>query len=884
MTLLWLKGLLVGRSGRLLGAMAGVGVTVALLASIGIFIASSAASMTQRAIATVPIDWQILLASRADIPAVAAAVRETTPTSALEPVGFADAAGFIAQAGGTVQTTGPGTIVGVSPQYGARFPAELRPLIGSATGVLIAQQTAATLHVTPGDTVTIQRVGLPAVTVTIDGVVDLPSADSLFQAVGAPAGMAPQAPPDNVMLLPMGQWDQLFGPQAAVRPDSVRMQLHVRIAHALPPDPAAAYTHVQQLARHVEARVAGRAVVGDNLGARLLATRADALYAQVLFLFLGLPGVIVAGLLTLAVAASGSDRRRREQALLRIRGASTAQLLGLASVEALTVGCGGVALGMILAIAARRLIASPGVSAGSLALVWAGGAAAVGLLLAVGAVLTPAWHQAHRSTVAAARAVVGRPGTPLWRRLYVDGILIATSFAVLWQMARSGYQTVLAPEGVPQSSVAYQAFLAPLCLWAGAGLLAMRLSDCGLERGRRTVAGLVRPVARGLAGVVAASLARQRALVSRGVVFVGLALSFAVSTAIFNSTYNAQARVDAELTNGADVTVRAPSGASLNSVTGALRAVPGVSAASQMQHRFAYVGTDLQDLYGIDPAHIGEASPMSDAFFASGHARTTLAALAARVDGVLVSAETATQYQLHPGDTVNLRLQSARDHQYHVVPFHFVDVVREFPTAPKDSFLVANAEYIARQTATDAANIVLLRVGNNPGHVAGRVRALLSSVPGATVTDIGSVQRSVSSGLTAVDLRGLTALELAFAVLLVAGATGLVLALGLAERRRTFAILAALGASERQLGAFLWSEGLAILVGGSLVGAAIGIGVARMLVALLTGVFDPPPQSLSVPWAYLGFLAAAAIASAGAAVLGAQMASRRSPVEALRAM
>ncbi len=55
-----------------------------------------------------------------------------------------------------------------------------------------------------------------------------------------------------------------------------------------------------------------------------------------------------------------------------------------------------------------------------------------------------------------------------------------------------------------------------------------------------------------------------------------------------------------------------------------------------------------------------------------------------------------------------------------------------------------------------------------------------------------------------------------------------------------------------------------------------------MLVKLLTGVFDPPPQGLSVPWIYLVLLAAAATASTAAAVLGAQAASRRPPVEALR--
>ena len=40
---------------------------------------------------------------------------------------------------------------------------------------------------------------LPDATVAIDGVVDLPNADSIFQAIGVPPGAAPQAPPDNVL-------------------------------------------------------------------------------------------------------------------------------------------------------------------------------------------------------------------------------------------------------------------------------------------------------------------------------------------------------------------------------------------------------------------------------------------------------------------------------------------------------------------------------------------------------------------------------------------------------------------------------------------------------------------------------------------------------------
>jgi putative ABC transport system permease protein len=851
----WLSGLLTHRLGRLLGAIAGVALTVALLASLGAFIAAGSSSLTRRAIADVPLDWQVQLSPGADLSAAKAALGQATSYTALEEVGYADVAGLSARTGGTVQTTGPGKVLGLGPRYRDTFPAEVRQLTGATQGVLVAQQTAANLHVQPGDLVALTRLGLPPATVRVDGVVDLPQADSLFQAIGLAPGAAPQAPPDNVLLLPMALWRQLFDAQAYQRLDSVRLQLHVRISHDLPAAPEAAYTRVHQQANNLEARLAGSGLVGDNLGARLLSTREDALYARVLFLFLGLPGALLVILLTLAISASGARHRRQEQALLRTRGASVAQILRLEALEALVVGLGGVVLGVALAYLAGRAIAPTPVLESTTTFLWTTSAALVGFSLAVVAVLHPAWVQARSLTVVAARMTVGREATPVWQRLYLDVLVLALGALELWRTATTGYQVVLAPEGVPGASVNYEAFLAPLCLWIGGVLVALRLADWFLVRGRRSLAYGLRPVARKLSGVVAASLCRQRRLITRGLVLVALAVSFAISTAVFNTTYNAQSRVDAELTNGADVTVTGSTAAPPGGKLTELAALPGVVASQPMQHRFAYVGNDLQDLYGIDPLHLGEATNISNAYFSGGNARATLAALAGQEDGVLVSEETVNDFQLKPGDLVRLRVQNARNHQYHLVPFHFVGVAREFPTAPKDSFLVASARYLARQTGSEAAEIVLLRVRGNPAEVAAQARDVVASLPGAKVTDLGSTQQVISSSLTPLDLRGLTRLELTFAVLLVAMATGLTLALGMAERRRTFAILVALGAKGNHLGAFLWSEGLVILIGGCGMGVILGLGIAVTLVKVLTGVFDPPPESLAVPWAYLVLLA-----------------------------
>ena len=200
--------------------MAGVALTVALLASIGTFIASSGASMTRRAISDVPVDWQIQLNLGANPQSAVSAVGKATKYTALQKVGYADTAGLKATNEGATQTTGPGKALGIGPDYQKKFPKEISKLQGSTKGVLIAQQTAANLHVKPGDKITIERMGLSPVKVKVDGVVTLPNSDSLFQAVGAPPGARPQAPPDNVVILPSKQWHSLFDRQATVRPDS----------------------------------------------------------------------------------------------------------------------------------------------------------------------------------------------------------------------------------------------------------------------------------------------------------------------------------------------------------------------------------------------------------------------------------------------------------------------------------------------------------------------------------------------------------------------------------------------------------------------------------------------------------------------------------------
>jgi putative ABC transport system permease protein len=884
LTLLWLRGLSGMRAGRLAAAAVGVGIAVSLLACLGGFLASSAGSMTARAISGVAVDWQLQVTAGGDPAAVLTDVRADPAVAKAMTVPFATSTGLQATHAATTSTTGPGQVLGLPSDYASVFPDQIRLLTGTDRGVLLAQQTASNLHAAPGDRISIGRAGLDAVTVQVAGIVDLPHADSLFQRVGAPAGSQPTAPPDNVVLLPDDQWHTLLDPLATVRPDQVATQLHIRTRHDLPPDPAAAYTTVLGNAHHVEATLAGRGVIGDNLAAALDAARQDAAYARLLFVFLGLPGAVLACLLTTAVAASGADRRRAEQALLRTRGAHTAQLTGLAVAEALAVGVAGSLLGLgsaaIIGQTAFGSAAWGTDAAGSLA--WAGVSAVVGLVIAVAAVAVPAAHDAWTTTVAGSRRVVGRHRSPLWLRMGVDVWLLAGFGLALWATSNAGYQLVLAPEGVPSISVSYWAFAAPGLLWAAVALVVWRLVDLLLRRSRPLLARMLRPVAGPLAGTAVATMSRQRRMIARTVVLLALAVAFAGSTAIFDATYGTQAEVDAQLTNGADVTVTEPRTAvAPSSTTAALSAVPGVAGVAALQHRYGYVGTDLQDLYGIDASTITNTVHLPDAYFSGGTAKELLGQLVARPDAILVSSETVKDFQLSPGDPIRLRLVDAASQQQDTVVFHYAGVVNEYPTAPKDSFFVANAAYIAAQTHDLAVGAFLITTdGTAPATVADRVRQVVGAQ--AKVSDIQSTRHVVGSSLTAVDLAGLTRVELGFALVLAAGATALLLALGFAERRRTFTLLRALGGRRRQLAALIRAEVGLVTVLGLALGAAAAWVLAEVLVAVLTGVFDPPPDALSVPWPYLVVLAVVAVVGTTLAAARTVAAAARTSPETLR--
>jgi len=852
---------------------------VALLGSMLIFIGSSLRTMTQSSVRSVPLDWQGPVSSYGAAVKVATGVAKQPGVLEAAPVATAPFSGAAHKASVGEIRSSAGAILAVPPGYQAHIKT-FRFLHGALRpgSIVLDQQLAATLQAGIGDRIALTpRPGASPVSLPVSGIAVVTSPDVLFQPLNPLAGPAAAQPPANVAIMPIEtvahRLAPLLPPIDTASPGSsaipgaqrgIQWQGQAQgDPQALRGSPAAALKQATQIRNRVERSFPGQVQFVDNLADNLSTAAGDALYAETLYVMLAVPGALVALALAYLAALGTVERDRRDLGLLRSRGASRRDLLKLTGAESAVIGLLAGAIGTGAALLAVRYLVSNSGSVGLtralVTLAICTGLAFVGAAAArVGAGLA-----AFRGSVTEARRSVQRTGKPLWQRLYLDVLALAVSGLVYWLTARTGFSAVVNPDSNPTLSLSIYMFLAPALLWLGATLLLVRV------RGR-AVAWIARRAAGERAttstGFLLASAGRRGAAINRGLVVTALLLAFGVNLGIFTATYDQQTRVDAELTLGADVVVTAPPGAvAKHGLQQRIERVKGVSGTTAVDHSYAYVGPDLQDTFGIDANTFTRATTLRDSYFLGGSASQMLSRLRARKDGIVVSKETITDYSLAQGDLLKLRVLDRRSGAFRIARFHVVGIVQEFPSAPRDSFMVANLSYLQGVTHDAGPNLVFVKAPSGPAAVSTRIAAATRSF-GTGVKNIRQQSVQTSSSITAVDLAGISRIEEAFAILLAAAAIGLFVLVALAERRHEFATMAALGASLRSIAAFVWSE-VALVVGAALACAAIlGWLLAQMLVAMLQHVFDPPPSHLAVPWAFLGSLAGAAVLGGAVAV------------------
>jgi len=843
--------------------------SAALLGAMLLFIGHSLRTMTGSAVRSVPLDWQGPVASQQVAERLALKVARQPGIRSAVPAASAPFAGALRNGSSGVIRAGRGEIFALPAGSLAHFGA-IRLLHGSLQegGVVLDQQLAATLQAQVGDTVQVTaRPHVAPTSFRVTGIAIVGASDILFQPLNPLLGPAPAQPPSNIAVMPLATFARTIAPNLAkVAPataaaaavpgaqQGVSWQLDVQVdPNALSGSPQHAYDEANRLRNRVERTLPGQVQFVDNLSDSLATAAGDALYAEALFVMLALPGALI-GLGLVYLAALGAVARdRRALYLLHARGTSPRRLLGLAAIESVVLALTAGTLGGIVAEVVTRAVVG-----GSLTGWYWVVPACIGLSL-VGAL--------------AARLAAGlvvfreqeRPGKPLWQRLYLDLIALAVSGLIYWLTASTGFSAVINPDSNPTLSLSVYMFFAPALLWIGATLLLIRL------RGR-VFEWLAPTRARSDFGYLVASAGRRAKTVNRGLVLVALLLAFAVDLSIFTATYDQQARVDAQLTLGGDIVV---SGAP--NLEQAVARVPGVAGTTAFDHTYAYVGPDLQDTFGIDPATFLHGTSLRDSYFIGGSSSEMLRRLSVRRDAILVSKETVTDYSLRIGDLLKLRTLDHRTGRFHVVPFHVAGVVQEFPSAPRDSFMVANRSYLQSVTHDPGPNVVLAAASGDPQVVARRVAAATAH-RGAIVKNIREQLTQTVSSITTVDLRGISRIETGFALVLAAAAMALYVGIALVERRQELATMAALGKRARDVVAFVWSELLLILVAAASLAAVLGVLMASMLIAMLQHAFDPPPDRLALPWGSFAALLAVTVGGAIVATAFAFVTVRRMPL------
>jgi putative ABC transport system permease protein len=896
--------LVVREQRRTLAAVVGVTIASALITSVLLFGAASGTTVTRRALVDLPVDAQVVLSPSGDAGGAVAILRADPAVRTVSAFDLAHFDSAAAEKSGTATQTSVGVLVGVDPSY-----ATTTGLFGLSAGAIapgeiaISRDLASNLSAVPGDAISFALPGGGSVTLRVSGIVSIAGADLVLGPIDAAHRAAGANPPVNVAVMSRADLESQVLPKipptaTATDPASsgtgasgapspvfaadpaIRRELHVQLDHAqLPGDPVVAQTWLDTVRRRVERLGAGGLKWIDDAGAALEPLAADLAWGQILFIFLALPGIFLALALSRLAADATADATRRHAALLRARGATHRQLRSVfmgATVLTALIGSGvGVAFGAAIALALFRAELA---STGLVEAVLRAGAVSIVLttILASLAAIMPLRAQL-REEIAVGRQELQRNRSPLWQRLYLDGLALIVGAVVYVVAGGSGIHPVLNAEGNPTVTLALTSFLAPLLFWSGGTMLLLRVVGAVLRRSVRLARGLGRLLGPG--GALAGRFLTSRAAAaSRAIVVLALAVSFATSVLVFDATYRQQQRIDAELTLGADLKAvpSAPmTGAAVASVAGR-----GVAASTPFVDRVVYVGPEAQDLLAIDALTLPVVAPLSDAFFQGSTAAGAMDALQARPDAILVSAETARDYSIVPGDRIRIRVPDANGNLT-TVDFTMAGIALEFPTAPKDAFLVANLAYVAAQSGNDRITFILARAEGDVGTAASSLTQRLGAA--WLVTDLGTTTARLANSITSVDLSALALLDVAFAVGIAAVGVTLFLLAGLAERRRELATLVAIGAEPRQIRASMLGETLFIGVAGIATGLSTGTLVGVALLQILAGVFDPPADLPAIPLPLIGATTGFVVVALGVAlVLADRGLARLDVVAALR--
>jgi putative ABC transport system permease protein len=866
---------------RALLAAVGIAFPVAILAATLFFVDSAARSMTRIALRPVQVEMRAL-ATTLDTNMTQVGHELATVAGVVRVERFAATNVVVNGAHGRATAR----LFAVDPEYISRHP-WVRPSVGLAGGALLNLQlrSAPGIVSSPRVSITLPGRSERLLSAPVAGTVDLREAFTWFEIptgeVQGDIAMVPRAIVVDYAafersVLPalrreLGTQTTVLNPGLNELPP-VTVEAHITTSRAAyPGDPGRAAAFSASLRRVLERRARGSVVVADDTAEPLAAASTDADNAKILFLLLGIPGFLAAAALGLATESALAAAQRREDALLRLRGATDAQLLRLATAYAAVTALAGALVGLLVAALAVSLVEGhalwQGTSTGRLvaSCLIAGGAGA-----AVTVARLVRLRRAGLSTeVAAERRFVEVGWAPPWRRSRLDLMLIAVGGAILLVNALSGGLKPTQTEG-SNVALSFYVLLAPVALWLGLTLLCVRVALGAFAR--RAAAGT--PLSSWPAAVTR-WLARRPARMAAALTLGVLAVAFGTEVVSFVATYRSAKQADARAAFASDLRLRPTTDGSYLLPP----RLPGVAATTPIRYVPARAGTDRKTILTIDPASYARSTTVRPLMLRG----RGLDALAHDPTAVIVDKDLSQLLALRVGDTLPLTVFPDDQEKSRHKDLHVVGVFRSFPpSSPPSELVISSAALPPFLLPQPDFHLARVDRGMRPSAVAATLRTAGLERAFKVSTEAQQAPFAEQS-IAALDLGPLSDIESVGAGLIAALGIAVLGAFLVLERRREFAILGAVGADTRQLLASPAAEGVITVAGSLLIGVPLGLGLSILSVRVLGLFFVLPPPLVSIPaGTLLAFVAVMLVASTAVIALALRAVTRVSAATVLR--
>ncbi|MEO5711698.1 MAG: ABC transporter permease [Nocardioidaceae bacterium] len=814
---------------------------------------------------------------------------------------FADLGVRTLSSGDTV-VGGAAKIFGFDADYAAR-DRTVKVLEGklTASGAVLSAEAAQTMGASIGDRVTVTLPDTSKLDLTVSGIADLSRARSLFSSRRGGDLETFVYTSSSVIVTPkifagtvLPAYERAATTRGArLKTPPVREVDITLDRDLLDADPATALVQTQRINANISSVAAHQDYLLDNISNTLGVASADAMVAKRLFVFLGVPGGLLAAFLASYAGSVLAQGQRREQATLRVRGASRRHLMRMLTLRtALLTGVGavlGLGIGYLAALVVLGQESLARASTTSLST-----SAIVGTLggfLATGAALYLTGRRSIGSEINEDRARLAS-GAPLWRRLRLD--LVGAAVVVVGTVVALRAHAFDGASGSVYFGRAVSLNLAllvlPVAVWISGSLLAARIFGSVLARSQpQSTSGLGRP----LPSLFRLSVGRRPWAIANATVVISLIVAVAISLAAFTASYDAAKVTDARFATGSDLRIT-PGPASARTyaradedvfrTSGVADTTPVIYAVSNVILRSART-SDPANVAAIDPTTYPEVAPVTDLEFTSDDATGELARLQQDPTAVLLSEDMATFLKAKVGDPIYALLVRATDAQVEV-KLHVTGTYIRLPGFPEGADALMSIDKHSTAVASKAPDFFLASTTSPDDATLKRAFTSLREGPGALDHLQIDTRRTTlakdQSSLAALNISGLVLIDQTFALTMAAVAIGIFVFGLLLQRRREYITLRAQGLAPRTIRLLIAAEAGTVALGGAASGLLVGGAMGYYFINVLRPLFVLPPRYRLTPIDALTPIALVLIATVLAAIAGSRLVNRLEPTELLR--